>query len=361
VAGVGDLLGLIRDDPPPRTSTLKLAEDAGCGDSTYQTYDDKIVDAAEAWLRRQAERASGKPWVLFVSLVCPHFPLIARPEWYGLYPEKDVPWPFQYAAHERPDHPFFRAMGKTIKYDDGFDEQKVRKAIAAYYGLVSFLDHNVGRLIRALKATGLADSTRVIYTSDHGDNLGARGLWGKSNMYEDAAGVPLIMAGPDIPHGFVCREPVSLVDGFPTILDCVGAKMQPADRDLPSTSLFDVMRGTRPSVLFSEYHASGSVTGVFMIRKGPFKYVDYVGMPPQLFDLENDPLEAHDLGQDPGYAGVIADCASMLRRIVDPDEVDRQARQDQRARVEAHGGREAIIARGTFGYSPVPGTEPVFS
>ena len=70
-------------------------------------------------------------------------------------------------------------------YDQGFDEKKVRKAIAAYFGLVSFVDHNVGRLVKALEDNGLAGDTRIIYTSDHGDNLGTRGLWGKSNMYEE--------------------------------------------------------------------------------------------------------------------------------------------------------------------------------
>src|SRR5205085_1091260 len=82
--------------------------------------------------------------------------------------------------------------------------------------LVSFVDHNVGRLLEALAAAGLADNTRILYSADHGDNLGTRGLWGKSNMYEEAAGVPMILAGPDIPPGFVCCEPVSLVDVFPT-------------------------------------------------------------------------------------------------------------------------------------------------
>ena len=93
-------------------------------------------------------------------------------------------------------HPFIDALRACQVYDEAFDAQKVRKAIAAYYGLVSFVDHNVGRLVKALEDSGLAGETRVIYTSDHGDNLGARGLWGKSNMYDDAAAVPMIMAGP---------------------------------------------------------------------------------------------------------------------------------------------------------------------
>jgi choline-sulfatase len=98
-----------------------------------------------------------------------------------------------------------------------------------------------------------------------------------------------------------------------------------------------------------------------MIRKGPFKYVHYVGMPPQLFDLDADPQEARDLAGDPGYRGLVADCQKALRRVVDPETADRQARADQSRYIERHGGREAIIARGSFGYSPAPGTQPVYS
>ncbi|HEY6432194.1 MAG TPA: sulfatase-like hydrolase/transferase [Acetobacteraceae bacterium] len=360
VDGVGDLLGSIRDDTPPRKAALRLAEQAGRGDSSYQGYDDRIAEAATHWLRHRAADYRDRPWTLFVSFVCPHFPLIARPQWYDLYPEDQVPWPALYAQHERPTHPFLTAMRDVQIYDQAFDERKVRKAVAAYFGMVSFLDDNVGKLIGALQETGLAADTRVIYTSDHGDNLGARGLWGKSNMYEDSAGVPLIMAGPQIPAGVVLREPVSLVDAFPTILDCAGVPTDPADADLPGTSWFKVVSGTRPHRVFSEYHAVGAATGAFMIRKGAFKYVHYVGMPPQLFDLEADPWERRDLGTDPGYAGLVADCETELRRIADPAAVDRLAHADQAARIAEFGGREAVIARGSFGYSPVPGTEPAY-
>jgi choline-sulfatase len=98
-----------------------------------------------------------------------------------------------------------------------------------------------------------------------------------------------------------------------------------------------------------------------MIRKGRFKYVYYAGMPPQLFDLDADPLEACDLASDPGYAGLVRDCETELRGVCDPDEVDRQAKADQQARVAALGGRDAVLARGSFGYSPPPGTQAVYS
>ena len=90
VDGIGDLLGLLRDDLPVRKAALRLAEEAGRGDSNYQQYDGRITDAAVDWLTARSTERAGKPWVLFVSLVCPHFPLIARPEWYDLYPEDAV-------------------------------------------------------------------------------------------------------------------------------------------------------------------------------------------------------------------------------------------------------------------------------
>jgi len=362
VDGIGDLVGMIRDDTPPRKAALRLASEAGPGDSSYQRYDERITDAAVEWLRGRAAAQGGKPWVLFVSLVCPHFPLLSRPEWFNLYPEDQVPWPMLYRQDERPRHPFIDAMRRIAPYDEAFDEPKVRRALAAYFGMVSFLDHNVGRLMRALEDSGLKESTRVIYTSDHGDNLGTRGLWGKSNMYEDSAGVPMLMAGPDIPADFVCREPVSLVDGFPTILECVGASRLPADANLPGASLFEVMRGhTGPRAVFSEYHASGSITGAFMVRRGRYKLVYYAGMAPQLFDLVADPWEAHDLAGDAGFGGVLAACEADLRAVTDPERTDAQARRDQRARIEAFGGREAVLARGTFGHSPAPGETPVYT
>src|SRR5829696_2628408 len=247
VEGIGDPLGWLRDPLPVRRAALRLANDAGRGDSSYQQYDDRITAAAVDWLKARAASAGGKPWVLFVSLVCPHFPLIARPEWYDLYPEDQVPAPALYeAAGRQPDHPYIAAIRECQVYDKAFDEVKLRRALAAYFGLVSFVDENVGKLVRVLEAAGLADATRVLYSADHGDNLGTRRLWGKSTMYEEAAGVPMILAGPEVPAGFVCREPVSLVDVFPTAIAGAGLAPHEDDRDLPGRSLFEVVRGTAP-------------------------------------------------------------------------------------------------------------------
>jgi choline-sulfatase len=135
--GIGDPLGWLRDPLPVRKATLRLAKDAGRGDSTYQDYDRKITDAAVDWLKARAGTSPDKPWALFVSLVCPHFPLIARPEFYDLYPEAEVPLPaLRIPADRAPDHPYIAAFRECQIYEKGFvDEANLRRAIAAYFGI----------------------------------------------------------------------------------------------------------------------------------------------------------------------------------------------------------------------------------
>ena len=361
VDGLGDLLGLIREEMPARSGAAKLGPEAARGESEYTAYDRAIAAATVRWLKDEAARHRDKPWVLYAGFVSPHFPLIAPPEFYDLYPEDMVPWPIQYAPGERPRHPFLDAMRLCLQYDAGFTgEAMVRRAITAYFGLVSFLDNNIGLILAALEEAGLADNTRIIYSSDHGDNLGARGLWGKSTMFEESAGIPLIVSGQGVPAGRVCDVPVTLADIFPTVVQCVGLAPHADDAGLPGQSLLEIAAGrTRERTILSEYHAAGAATASYMIRRGRYKYVHYVGMPPMLYDLEADPDESRDLGRDPACADIVGECEAALRAVVNPEAADRAAREDQAAKIAAGGGRDAILARGTFRYSPPPGHKPV--
>jgi choline-sulfatase len=361
--GVGDLLGMIRNPPPPRGNMKSLAAEAGAGESSYNDYDRSIADHACAWLAERGREAGGKPWALFVSFVRPHFPLVAPEAFFAMYPPESVPYPRPYEKGRKPDHRALRALRDCMNYDDYFaDETSVRRAVAAYYALVSYLDHNVGRVLTALREAGLADSTRVIYTSDHGDNVGNRGLWGKSVMYEESAAIPFIAAGPDIPAGAVIDAPVSLIDIYPSAIEAVGAPAHPDDAALPSRSIWPLLRGERAGrVILSEYHAAASVTGFFMIRHGRWKYVHYVGDSPQLFDIGSDPHEEHDLAGDPAFAGVLAECEAKLREICDPDAVNAAAFAAQAQRIAQYGGIEAILSRGDFGYTPAPGEKARFA
>jgi choline-sulfatase len=358
--GLGDLVSLIRDELIVRKGALKLGPEAGPGDSSYQRYDLSITEEACRWLAHEAPKYRDKPWVLYVGFVCPHPPFIAPPEFFKLYRPESIPMPDRYGADERPRHPYLDGLRRGRPYDKGFTgPDMVRRAIAAYYGLVSFMDHNVGQVLGALENAGLADSTRVIYGSDHGENLGTRGLWAKSTLFDESAGIPLIMAGPEVPQGRVVGTPVSLVDGFPTILECVGAKPDADDAALPGHSLFSIAGGAAPErAVLSEYHASASICGTFMIRRGRYKYIHYLGYAPMLFDLQRDPYERVDLAAHPEHRSTLADCEAELRRLLDPEAVDRLAHADQAAMVERVGGKDFILKRGAISYSPPPGVAP---
>jgi choline-sulfatase len=238
----------------------------------------------------------------------------------------------------------------------------VRTALAAYYGMVSFLDDNVGRVLAALRDGGLERDTLVIYSSDHGDNLGTRSFWGKSNMYDESAGVPLIMRGPGVAAGRRVGTPVSLVDAYPTIVEAVGENLSQEDRALPGTSLVQLaVGGGGDRTVLSEYHAVGSLTGMFMLRFGRWKYVHYEGYRPQLFDLEADPGETRDLALQPAHAATVAEGERRLRAICDPAAVNARAFADQAARIAELGGAEAVLKTGTYPYTPAPGEKPRIS
>jgi choline-sulfatase len=351
----GDLYGLLRgDDMPPRQDGKKLAALSGPGESEYTWYDREIASRAQVWLREEAPKHRERPWVLFVSLVAPHFPLTAPPHWYYRYPFERIPMPKLYRA--APAHPYVRDQAENTGYDRHFkDEAAVKRARAGYFGLVSSLDENIGHILQTLEDLKLDLNTRILYTSDHGDNLGARGLWGKQVLYEEAAKVPLILAGPGVPSGKVRREPVSHVDVYPTVMECLGA---PA----PGASGVSLFGEIAERTILSEYHASSSKSGEFMIRHGKWKYVYFVHYPdqPQLFDLQADPEELKDLAREKSCQKVLAECHARLRAMLDPVEVDRRAKRRQAELVAVNGGREAVIRRGSFAYSPPPGFKAEF-
>ena len=356
IEGKGDLMGLVRRDLPERGLSWKIAKLAGPGETPYTAYDREICTRAQIWLREEAPKHRDKPWVLFVSFVCPHFPLVAPAEFYYQYPLDRMPLPKQYEASQRPQHPYLRDYASSFVYDRYFDPEKLKKAVAAYYGLVSFVDDNVGKVLRTLEAVGLDEDTRVLYTSDHGDNLGARGLWGKSTMYEEVAGVPLIVSGPGIARGKKVSTPASHVDTYPFIMECVGEDRRYMYDGHPGISLSRLAAGENPDRnVLSEYHGMGSTTGAFMIRHREFKYVHYVAYPPQLFDLVNDPEELHDLAGEPSYAKMLEECRERLYAICDPAAVDAKAKARQAELLEEAGGRDAVIKRGDLGFSPPPG------
>jgi choline-sulfatase len=340
--------------PPPPRQGGGIVRSAGVGESDYTRYDRKIAAMACDWLRGAA--GHDRPWVLFVSLVTPHYPLIVPEEFMQYYAVEDMPNPklgpdSGYVHHPWLDELMSQQAGSAVS------PAQHRLALAAYLGLCTFMDAQLGHVLQTLDATGLSQHTRIIYTSDHGENAGARGLWGKSVHYEESSRVPLIVAGDGVPAGKVSATPTTLVDAYPSILQAVGLPL-PGSETPSGCSWFDLARAADDPerMVFSEYHAARSPSGAFMIRRGRYKYIHYVGFAPELFDLKDDPEEFHDLAQDDVYADTVRQLEGCLRGIVDPEAVDRQAKADQQALVESHGGPEEVMRHPvtTKNYTPVP-------
>ena len=355
--GHGMVWGALRDGQVDFTRrSYDMLGHIGPGRSKYNDYDDLIATEAERWLAAAAAAPPDKPWVLYLGFVAPHFPLTVPPDILDLYRLEQIPPPRLHPKDGHARHPWLERSHQIHPVDDGLDDDKRRLATACYYGLCTWIDRQVGRVLAALNSTGLADGTRVICTSDHGDNIGARGMWGKSTHYDDAVGVPLIMAGPGIQAGQVCHTPVSLIDLAPTILDAVGEPPYRWAEGLPGRSLFEVAAcPTDPGrTVFSEYHAFGSPSAAYMLRNGRYKYNHYVGYGPELFDLETDPGEERNLGEDSSHAAIRTELEAKLREMLDPEAIDARAKAAQAALIERWGGAENAKDVGAPGATPAP-------
>lgn len=353
VGGKGDLKGLFRKELPPKSGTANLAAEAGPGDSSYARYDTKIGEIARDWLKRRAAAGETAPFVLMVSFVMPHFPLVVSEAYYDLYRQYEIEDLTHGLDAPPPDHPTLNRMLEYFDYDGHFDDESKAAALRAYFGMVTRLDELIGEVLTCLDETGLSETTRVLYTSDHGDNLGNRGMWGKSVMYEDSVGVPMILAGDGVPAGKTVKTPVSLLDIGPTAAAATRADL--SDEDLPGESLIALANAADSDrAVFAEYHASGSDTGQFMIRKGHWKYVFYVDTVPQLFNLEQDPDELVDLGTSPEHAPIRAQLDAALRQICNPEAEDARAFADQMVIIRANGGKEGIASSADIPFTPVP-------
>ena len=350
--GVGMIWASIRNEqerlsPPSRM----LGDYIGPGDSSYTKYDKAVTKRTIDWLAEQKDKEQG--WCLYVGLVAPHFPLVVPQEFFDLYKDRDFEKIKSHPSDGIARHPWVELQNDLMNSDAAFkDDDERHAAHVAYYGLISWLDHNIGQIVDTLEETGLSENTTVIYSSDHGDNVGARGLWGKSNCYQESAAVPMIMAGPDI-HPSVCETPVSLLDISATIPSFFGieplSEMVGADLRTMANE-----PANRERVIFCEYHAAGAVTGAYMLRKGQYKLIYYVNFDPELFDLRADPEEVNNLANDNRYADILADLQNELRKICDPEAVDQQAHKEQREMVNALGGLEVVKNMGPKGATPPP-------
>ena len=272
-----------------------------------------ITDRAMDFLSERHDQ----PWLAHVSYIKPHWPYIAPEPYASMYGSEHVLPPVRSEAERQDPHPVYGAM-QQHRVSRAFARDEVRDTvIPAYMGLIKQIDDQMGRLFAHLEATGQADDTMIVFTSDHGDYLGDHWMGEKDLFHEQAVRVPLIIYDPDpradATRGSVNTELVELIDLLPTFLDVHETPQQP--HVLDGRSLRPALFGTAPvgrDYVVSEYDYSFQDSRIAlnkparecwlrMIFDGRWKYVLAEGFRPMLFDLETDPDELCDLGGLSGY------------------------------------------------------------
>jgi arylsulfatase A-like enzyme len=274
-------------------------------------------------------RAGDQPWCLHLSYIKPHWPYIAPAPYHAMYGTEHILPANRTAAERAAPHPVVAAFMQHEE-SQNFARDEVRETvIPAYMGLISQLDHHLGRLMDFLETSGLASNTIVIVTSDHGDYLGDHWLGEKDLFHEEVVRIPLIVMDPrveaDATRGTAIDSLVESIDLAPTFLQWAGGTAAPHRHE--GASLAPLIAGSSPhdwrsaTICESDFamrHARRTLglgpdqaRGI-MVRTNRWKYVFFERFPPQLFDLDADPHEQHDLGTSAAHETVRAEMKERL-------------------------------------------------
>lgn len=291
-------------------------EKSGPGQSAYQVHDEDVTASAVDYLNRLGVRRRAglleKPFSLSVGFMLPHQPFVARQVDYEIYQDKmtmpECPEPFSEELH-----PYFRWWRERCGIME-VSEEEILRARTAYWALVTRMDMMIGEILSALKENGLDQNTLILYSSDHGEQLGEHGLWWKQTFYDGSAKIPAILSWPGVlPEGIKSKRVISSLDLNATMLDAMNAPPLPNSN---GRSLLPLLREDNTEwedIAFSEYCTDA---GCFhrMIREGDWKLNYYHGQPSQLFDLCEDPHELHDLAGDIALREI---CEELTHKVLD--------------------------------------------
>ena len=297
-----------------------VIEAGPCLRSNNLDYDDEVTFQAKRYLYDRARDRSAQPFCLVVSYIHPHDPYVTRPEYWNLYEGEDIDPPTVDYAQVTPDSHSERLRKQTGVEEAALSEAQILNARRAYFGSVSYVDDQVGQLLSSLKETGLEGDTVIIFTSDHGDMLGERGLWFKMSWFEYSARVPLVIHFPPLISPHVSDSAVSLIDLLPTLIEfATDGKGQDYQTVMDGRSLLPQLSGADGhDEVLGQYFAEITTEPLFMIRRGNKKLIASESDAPLYFDLQSDPTELHNLADDPVYE---AELGALLNEIHDKWDV----------------------------------------
>ncbi|MGI9436794.1 MAG: choline-sulfatase [Geminicoccaceae bacterium] len=325
----------------PTNLTMATVLASGPAIRTMQMdYDDEVAFAGSQALYDLAREDDGRPFFLGVSFTSPHSPYVIGQEYWDRYDHDDIEAPtvapLDLAAM---DH-----LSRNLHFCQCRDKFSMtvedrRRARHGYYGMISFVDDHIGRIMDVLEKTGLADNTIVIFTSDHGDMMGERGMWFKQHFFEWAAQIPFIVTAPERYQPTRVAQNISLVDLAPTLVDLAKPGFDGFAVALDGISLAMALEGDSsllPDIAVSEFAADGSTGPNRMIRKGPWKMMDLEGEDSRLYNVADDPTEVRNLVDDVAHAATRKTLEAELLALWERDAMYEEIRASQRRRLVIH-------------------------
>ncbi|PZQ36401.1 MAG: choline-sulfatase, partial [Ectopseudomonas oleovorans] len=324
------------DEPDVRASwyhNMSSVLQAGpCVRSNQLDFDEEVVFKARQYLYDHVRMSPDQPFCLTVSMTHPHDPYTIGREYWDRYEGVDIPLPRQHIEQSEQDPHSQRILKIIDLWDKPLPEDKIRDARRAYFGACSYIDDNIGKLLKTLQECGLADDTLIVFSGDHGDMLGERGLWYKMHWFEMSARVPLLVHAPQRFTAHRVSQSVSTLDLLPTLVELAGGQVEQG-LELEGHSLLPHLKGEGGhDEVLGEYMAEGTLSPLMMIRRGPWKFVYSEQDPLLLFDLDSDPLERQNLAESSEHRGILAGFIAEARERWDIPAIHAATLASQRRR-----------------------------
>jgi choline-sulfatase len=276
-------------------------------------------DHFESFVARESVRFlrtfgnAGRPFFLVSSFLKPHDPFMPAQRFAEMFDASQMHLPASYGKADKSRLPatVVRSIERDAPTPELRDPAQARKRIACYYGNLAQMDDCVGQVLNALRELNLENDTIVCYTADHGEMLGDLGLWNKFQFYEGSCGVPLIFRVPGRASA-ICDQPVSLVSLSATLTHLAGVEqIAPNDGVSLVPLIEEPSRRLGSGPIFAEYDLLGREPKA-MIRVGPWKYTYWLHETAELYNLDSDPEELHNLAAEPEHAAKSGELRAQL-------------------------------------------------
>lgn len=273
----------------------------------YPERDEQMPDhRIAAWGVEQLQKNhGGKPLFLATGFYRPHVPQYAPQKWFDMYPIDSLQLP-KVLENDLADVPEYGINLTRLKHVAPTQEWVLKNnqwkpLVQSYLACVSFVDHQVGKLLDALDASPHKDNTYIVLYTDHGFHLGEKERWGKRSLWEDGTRVPMIIAGPGIAKGKICHKPVQLLDVYPTLLELAGLA---PDGKLEGHSLVPLLN--EPESDWPHMALTSFGPGNYSIRSERYRYIHYNDGSEEFYDHASDPHEWRNIINSPEMEKVIA-------------------------------------------------------